>query len=226
MSHSTGGGHITRGGGGHMTAPTGRWNTPGVGADNPIWAAGPQSGRVLKSKLAMIGPVPFPDFTGERVYMLPFIQIEGLPPALSRWQPTVDAMLTGILCPPPGKIYLMIDQGRVTAGQTQRRPGPHIDGNWIEDLSTADHATGRAMYPETLILASNVEGCQAWTGAYFDKIGKGGDCTAVDTSHMRLVRMKAGIAYAGNVTMIHESIPIPHDCERTLVRLNVPHHQL
>lgn len=158
--------------------------------------------------------------------MLPFFQAKGLPERLSRWQPTVNAMLRGIIAAPPGKLYLMIDQGRVTAGHTQRRPGRHIDGNWVEDMSIADHASGKGMYPETLVLASNVEGCCAWVGAYFDKIGKGGDCTAVDVSHMRRIILKANTAYAGNVTMIHESIPILLNCERTLVRINVPHHQL
>jgi hypothetical protein len=43
---------------------------------------------------------------------------------------------------------------------------------------------------------------------------------------MRRIILKANTAYAGNVTMIHESIPIPLNCERTLVRINVPHHQL
>jgi hypothetical protein len=34
--------------------------------------------------------------------------------------------------------------------------------------------------------------------------------------------LDSGRVYAGNVTMLHESIPVPFDCLRTLVRLNVP----
>jgi hypothetical protein len=36
------------------------------------------------------------------------------------------------------------------------------------------------------------------------------------------VVLESGLAYAGNVTMLHESRPLPVACQRTLVRLNVP----
>lgn len=74
------------------------------------------------------GCAPFPEFTGERVYMEPFRKRDGLPARLSRWQATVDAMLAGIDTDQP--IYLMIDQAHAAAGTTHRRPGLHVDGYW------------------------------------------------------------------------------------------------
>ena len=74
------------------------------------------------------GDVSFPGWEGTRVYMRPFLKADGLPQDLSRWQPTVDAMLDGIDTDQP--VYIMIDETEVEAGQTQRRPGLHIDGYW------------------------------------------------------------------------------------------------
>jgi hypothetical protein len=50
----------------------------------------------------------------------------------------------------------------------------------------------------------------------------GGECSHIDTTDLQEVVMQAGFAYAGNVAMLHESLPVPMDCLRTVVRLNVP----
>lgn len=88
------------------------------------------------------GEVEFPEFTGERIYMREFKQAAGLPSDLARWQPTVDQMLYGIKTKYP--IYLMVDQSIVEAGQSQRRPGVHIDGIWFaKEKMHGEHRTTR-----------------------------------------------------------------------------------
>lgn len=158
--------------------------------------------------------------------MLPFLQSEGLPKNLARWQPTVDAMLVGIETNKP--IYLMIDQGEVKAGQTHRRGGVHIDGNWIEKIGAHGVVLVRSgwgtknLKPEALILASNVEACVAYVGEVDGEPREGGDCSHLNLATTKPVRLKAGRAYIGNATMLHESLPVKTDCKRTVVRLNVP----
>lgn len=88
------------------------------------------------SEMQERGRVQFPLFNGERHYMIPFFQSEGLPAHLSHWQMTVDAMLEGVETYAP--IYFMADQAFVPAGQAHRRPGVHVDGYWHPDL----HAHG------------------------------------------------------------------------------------
>jgi hypothetical protein len=173
----------------------------------------------MLSTLTEVGPVTFPAFRGERHYMIPFKQRDGLPPHLRHWQPTVDAMLAGVRT--EGPIYLMVDQSRVEAGQTQRRPGLHVDGNWI--AATASHGGHRhANYaPETVILASDVEGCRAYVGEFDVMPSDGGDCSHF-TPDAAPVTLRPHVAYAGNASMLHESIPLRHGARRTLVRLNVP----
>lgn len=217
--------------------------------------------KAYKSQVKEIGLVTFPEFKGERVYMIPFFQKEGLPKELKRWQKTVDQMLKGITTENP--IYLMIDQTFVPAGSTQRRPGLHIDGYWLAQDNT--HGSGHGSksslsgghgshggskkiakgrhgqgggshkpkgqgswetaefdYPEALILASNISASRGFEGTFKGPIKEMGDCGNLSTEGLKEVILEANKAYAGNVTFLHESLPVAEDCYRTLVRLNVP----
>lgn len=77
--------------------------------------------------------------------------------------------------------------------------------------------------PEAIILASDVSACVAYTGEYDEHlIGDGGDATRIDLRGLNAQVFDAGIAYAGNVALLHESMPLDIETPRTLVRLNVP----
>ena len=201
-----------------------------------------------KSILERRGAVEFPAFTAERVYMVPFLKAEGLPFDLSRWQPTVDAMLDGVETDQP--VYLMIDQAEVKAGVPHRRPGLHVDGHWVPALrahsglgeggggshrnppgrhiverndwrNPARH-TAPSYRPEAIILASDVSACRAFVGDYDTRLGAGGECPTLVTTRLREILLERHRVYAGNVAMLHESLPVAEDCLRTVVRLNVP----
>lgn len=171
-----------------------------------------------------IKPIPFPAFTGERIYMR---RIDGgvMPTDLARWGPTVEAMMAGVEA--EGPVYLMVDQMRVRVGETHRRPGTHVDGWWDEKAgrhgghSTGGHRRGEGV--QTLVLAATHEGCRAFVGDYDGKVvGDGGDCSAVSVVGMESVPMKPGVAYRGDAsTLLHESVACVEACERTVVRLNV-----
>lgn len=184
--------------------------------------------------------VTFPEYLGERVYMKPFFQRDGLPFDLARWQPTVDAMLYGVDTEAP--IYLMIDQSPVKANQSQRRPGVHIDGYWEPNAKgdwndqggrwndigahsiPGTHITDAPFMEEAILLASTISGCKGYLGEWQGIVGKGGNCSHINLSQLDELQFTPNRCYAGNVTALHESIPIAYDCLRTLVRLSVPGH--
>jgi hypothetical protein len=194
----------------------------------------------MRSIIEVRGQVAFPEFTGERVYMREFRQADGLPDDLRRWQPTIDAMLAGIRT--DGPLFFMVDQSEVVAGTAQRRPGVHIDGYWNSGgghSSQPKHApspqrptpapkpsnewqSSDYRWPEGLLLASDIEGCRAFVGEFDGVPNEGGDCSHIDVHRLECVTLRPRVCYAGNVTLLHESIPVDHDCRRTLVRLNVP----
>lgn len=181
---------------------------------------------VYESRLVRMGSVRFPVFRGERLYMIAFHKGKPLPKQISRWQNTVDDMLADIDVPKSRKLFLMVDEAFVAKGNTHRRPGAHIDGNWVEDVEAATHATGRVLQPETLLLASDVAGCVGYEGNFSRQIGEGGDVSHLNLTHMKKVMLEANRVYAGNVTFVHESIPLTRSTERTLVRINVPLHEV
>lgn len=161
----------------------------------------------------------------------------GLPKRFERWLPTIQDMCRGLVL--GGKNYLMVDQREVKEGEYHRRGGPHIDGNWIPGepgsgvvvgKSGTGHVTWNepkwnseeALKTEAIILASNVTGCIAYVGDVDGTPKQGGDCSHLDLSKMRKVIMEPNVAYIGNVFMIHESVPVSENCQRTVVRLNCP----
>lgn len=202
---------------------------------------------MIQSTVQQRGKVAFPAFMAERVYMREFTKQDGLPTDLSRWQPTVDAMLDGIDA--PGPIYIMIDQAEVRAGGNHRRPGVHIDGWWNSGLSAHGHPHPghhhrppepytpphhihaarhghivREQYkPEALILATDVMSSYAYIGEWSGVSGEGGDCSHVDTSGMLRAAIEPGRVWAGDtMKFLHEAVPLMCGGRRTLVRLNVP----
>ena len=99
-----------------------------------------------------------------------------------------------------------------TGMHQSHRPG--LQGN--------DWANATFDAPEAIILASSISAACGYVGNYEGQIGDMGDCAHIDTSNMDVLPMIAGTVYAGNVNCLHESLPVQMDCERTLVRLNVP----
>lgn len=191
----------------------------------------------------------FPKFTGERVYMQEFWAELRLPEPLRRWQSTVDQMLVGIETGRP--MFLMIDQSIVEAGQAQRRPGIHVDGYWDKGVSmhngnapghtplppAPSHSpqpggshTPRAMAwedslfvePEAIILASNISASRGFVGEFDGPIHDGGDASEVDLSALSVIELESHRTYVGNVSFLHQSLPVPEACQRTLVRINAP----
>lgn len=104
------------------------------------------------------------------------------------------------------------------------RDGRHIafTSKWDTGPNWVTGATGLQWPAEAIILASDVSACRAMAGEFDGLPAEGGDCSHIDTSGMDEVILGADVAYAGNVTMLHESLPVAADCLRTVVRLNVP----
>lgn len=186
---------------------------------------------MLHSSLREGHRVPFPLWTGERQYMIPFKS----PIGLGRWSDTVAAMLEGIEV--PRVAYLMVDQGIVRAGETHRRSGIHVDGNWLSDIKCHGqpghrHASNRWGHsptwshfeyePELIVLSTDMSACQAFIGCVDGQSDHEGSCDHLDLTGLDSVRLEAHRAYVMSAETLHQSLPVEHDCLRTVVRLNIP----
>lgn len=127
--------------------------------------------------------------------------------------------------PSPGHSY-------VPPARDHHRPGPshsytppvdvHSPVPRRHSAGLGNWATSPFAEKEAIILASNVSACDAYEGEFSGPIGDMGDCASIPLDGLRSIRMEENTVYAGNVTMLHETLACPVDCDRTVVRLNVP----
>ncbi|MCK2122069.1 hypothetical protein [Pseudomonas sp. PNPG3] len=121
-------------------------------------------------------------------------------------------------------------------GSHRARPEPPSHGGGSHRSLRAFEWPGHPEYPtwrfdardrpEAIILASDISASRGLVGEFDGPIKVGGDVSHLDLSHLEQVLLQAGRVYQGNVSFIHESLPVPVDCQRTLVRLNVPGHRV
>lgn len=198
------------------------------------------------------GPVvTFPEWRGERHYMLPFTLAKGLPAEVSRYEQTVQQMMLAVAVSPDQVCYLMVDEAEISPDKFHRRPGLHVDGYWHAGLqchgggggshgpkpnpghrpSPPTHApTPPGHSPagncsEVLLLASNYGSARALLGTYqrnFLDDWRGGNCSEIPQSGLTEIRLEGGRVYNMDVFSLHESLPVTQHVRRSLVRINIP----
>lgn len=127
--------------------------------------------------------------------------------------------------PGHGSFSIVGNHGSVHRGHNSRPTEP----SGHNSVPVSRHSSGAVTWqhadfsaPEGVILASTVSAARGFVGDFDGPIGEGGDCSSFDLTGLRTVPMVAHVIYAGNVTALHESLPVDQDCYRQLARLNVP----
>ncbi len=195
----------------------------------------------LKSLITPLGYMPMPVFTDTQVYMEPFeLGMPVLPLALKLWEDLTRAAVAHIVGG-VGTAFLTVDQKVVHRGLTHRRPGPHVDGNYLHSWRQGDWKTGgagRELPPELhrasycapgggMLIASSHALCRAWVGEYEGEPGQGGDCQHLADAgvldRMDSFLLEPFVLYLANSTCIHASLPSGEDIRRSLFRITLPH---
>ena len=181
-----------------------------------------------------MGKIELPIISGE-FPMIPFdiASMKGL----GRFKSIAIKMLEGI-SNESGTAYFTIHGKKLSAGQTLRRGGAHIDGNYEphamdfgggggwkvgQEGRPVGHPThARQFEKETggIVLASNYYACNGWGGEYKDIPKKGGDCTHFDLGES--FKLEKDTIYYGNNHFIHESIPMRGGVHRVFARITLP----
>lgn len=139
-----------------------------------------------------------------------------------------------------GKAYLTIHGKKLVKYETHRRPGPHIDGNFLENvsdwggngwkvgddglsLSPEDHKRSYEAHTGGMLLISNYPTCIGWNGIYLGDPGIGGDCSHIkELSNKENFLLDADTIYYGTSQFIHKSVPVNVNVHRTFVRITLP----
>lgn len=188
----------------------------------------------MKSLVIEKSSIVLPLIIGENA-MIPFdiSTLAGLP---EKFKVIVSKMIDGIKHE-GGTAFFTLHGWKLKKGDTLRRGGAHIDGNYEPHLmcfggggwkvgqdgpgvNTEMHDRQYLNECGGIIMASNFEACNGWIGEYDDTPNTGGDCSHItlDTPFM-LERNKV---YYGNNHFIHESLPMTTDVHRVMARITMP----
>jgi hypothetical protein len=126
-----------------------------------------------------------------------------------------------------GTAFLTIDEKVVRAGETQRKPGPHVDGFFQKQAMRWGHGGGWNHSCNILpaprmevIVASSFAACRAWDGEFEGEPTLCGDLSHLDLPDGEL--LKPNVGYLLSPDCIHESLPMERDTERTFMRIALP----
>lgn len=188
----------------------------------------------MKSLVVNTGSINLPLIIGE-FPMMPFniYTLEGLADEFKR---LAIKMLDGVKHN-GGTAFFTIHGKRLRKGETLRRGGPHVDGNYEPHLMTFGGGgwkvgqDGPAINTELhsrqynnerggIILASNYEACMGWIGEYEGLPKTGGDCSHIKLDEPFLLQRNK--IYYGNNHFIHESLEVKDDVHRVFARITMP----
>lgn len=186
-----------------------------------------------KSKVGNLVKIPF--FYGH-VKMLPFNPKTVLE-VPKRFRNTIMQMLSNLPYLPE-VAYLTIDGKVLLPNKSHRRPGAHIDGNYLSEICGWGSSTGgwKVDEPGTLneeqhqksyfsntggmLITSSKAGCRGFNGVFEGKPGVGGDCSHIQLNEGFI--LEPNRVYYGNSRFIHESLPSKNLKYRTLIRITLP----
>lgn len=130
-----------------------------------------------------------------------------------------------------GVAHMTVDEKRIAAGMSQRRPKPHVDGCFETKAQVWGHGGGgwlhgcnnvalENFHRMPVIVAGSVIGCRAWKGQFEAIPASDGDM-----SHMELGNgevLLANVGYLLSADCVHESMIQALPVERSFLRIALP----
>lgn len=130
-----------------------------------------------------------------------------------------------------GVAHMTVDEKRVEAGMSQRRPRPHVDGcfmpgagKWGQDPPTWAHGCNNIPLEEfrrmPVIVASSVSGCRAWRGRFDAQPASDGDLSHLSLGEGEV--LPANVGFLLSADCVHESMLQPAAVLRAFLRIALP----
>lgn len=130
-----------------------------------------------------------------------------------------------------GIAHMTVDEKIVTAGMSQRRPKPHVDGCFYPSLGDWGGGNGKwnhycnsigvgPLKRMPVVVAASEVGCRAWRGLFEAEPSEDGDL-----SHVLLGQAEyfpANTGYLLSPDCIHESLIMDRPIKRTFLRIALP----
>lgn len=172
-------------------------------------------------KMWQHSPIPFPEFSGTRIMMMP-VRIGygmGVPEnyvgIFTQLSLMAERRFDGAIG------YLTIDERLVQKDATLRRPGLHVDGYYQGRCGAWGGGGGWGSVGNGMLTVSSTPHCKAYLGYFSEEPGPEGEC-----GHMTLPNegeiFQANQVYWLDGACVHESLPVEEDTYRQFVRLSLP----
>jgi hypothetical protein len=130
-----------------------------------------------------------------------------------------------------GIAHMTVDEKVVSAGMSQRRPNPHVDGcfmpakaDWAHPTPGWAHGCNNIPLEDfrrmPVIVASNAAGCRVWRGIFDGEPKSDGDL-----SHLVLPEgevLPSNIGFLFSPDCVHESMIQQVSVQRTFLRIALP----
>lgn len=166
-------------------------------------------------------PLPFPEFSGERIMMMPVIlgDLRGVP---SQYSELVQSLYDVTESRHIGQIgYLTIDERELLQGETLRRSGLHVDGYYHGRCGAWGGGGSWGSVGNGMLTISSTAHCRAYLGVINGVPRDEGECDHLVMPNAGEV-FAAGEVYWLDGACVHESLPVSATTKRQFVRLSMP----
>jgi hypothetical protein len=178
----------------------------------------------------LTGTVTFPEFTGVRCLMMPYIQ--GDPGSVSDCYASYREILSSVFLTEGDIGFLTIDESRAAKGKPHR--GARAKFDRALHTEAGKHPYNKTFkwgwgggsrvtldFETKILLANNIDGtCAVWNAIHVDTSLDGdiGD-VAADYPYSSAALMKAGEVHQIGILTPHESLPVDSDVDRQFLRI-------
>lgn len=179
----------------------------------------------LISKSKYITEIQFPEYKGRQKYM---ITTSGSKVNLGDEFEVYDEQVQN-LCNElnyKGTIHVTIDEKELKAGETQRKPLPHVDGRFMNGGWGHTGGGGWNHYCNELpikrmaiAVASSVARCKVFHGIFKGVPSEQGDCSHLSDQLGKGEIVPKNQWHLLSPDCVHESMPMEKDCERSFIRV-------
>lgn len=133
-----------------------------------------------------------------------------------------------------GTAHMTVDEKIVSAGMSQRRPRPHVDGCFMPEAGHWGHEPGPGwlhycndigrgpIARMAVIVASTIPGCRAWRGDFNGQPASDGDLSHIAEQLGEGEILPANVGYLLAPDCVHESMIFSADTQRTFLRIALP----
>lgn len=180
----------------------------------------------LISKSKYIGNIKFPKYNGRQHYMATTQgNSPSLPKHIREYEPIVKSLCERIGY--KGVVHITVDEKQLLAGETQRKPHPHIDGRFMRDAegnegwgSGWNHYCNEIPFERmSIAVASSVSRCKVFHGEFVGQPKSQGDCSHLSDQLGDGIIIPKNQWHLLSPDCVHESLPMEVDCKRSFIRV-------